>query len=282
MLNGYLIERYNNMGNIYTSAHIVEEAKKIGIHMDIIGANDTYLFNNNIFNQGRQLEHRDIVINRYHYGNIKDEINLLADKCYNNLDYYKPLMSKYNQLCTLNSQYFKKPKFLLGTAQMPYDELRSILDSEFVVKGLKSSKGHDVFLIKDNADYIEFQNKNPKDTEFLFEEFISESFGKDLRLLCLRGETIACMKRQSKGDFRANVALGAEIETYPITRELAEIGKEIYGQTHLDVVGVDLLFGKDGFYFCEINGRPGLQGIESVSNVNIAKEFVEIIAKDFK
>ena len=89
------------------------------------------------------------------------------------------------------------------------------------------------------------------------------------------------MQRKSKEDFRANVALGASVEPYEITPQIKEIARDIYEQTKLDFLGIDLLFGEDKPYFCEINVMPGLEGIESSSGINIAKLIIESIKGDF-
>ena len=121
----------------------------------------------------------------------------------------------------------------------------------------------------------------PSSKEWLFEEFISESYGRDLRFYSIRGEAVACMQRTSQGDFRANVALGASVEPYPVTSGIRTIAADIYEQTGLDFLGIDLLFGREKPYFCEINVMPGLEGIEKASGINVAGKIIETIQSDF-
>ena len=70
------------------------------------------------------------------------------------------------------------------------------------------------------------------------------------------------MQRRSHGDFRANVALGASVEPYPVTPGIRTIAADIYEQTGLDFLGIDLLFGREKPYFCEINVMPGLEALK--------------------
>ena len=77
------------------------------------------------------------------------------------------------------------------------------------------------------------------------------------------------------------MALGASVEAYEITPEIQQIAKDIYEQTGLDFLGIDLLFGEEKPYFCEINVMPGLEGIEKASGVNVAKKILETIKKDY-
>lgn len=83
------------------------------------------------------------------------------------------------------------------------------------------------------------------------------------------------------GDFRANVALGASVEPYPVTSGIRTIAADIYEQTGLDFLGIDLLFGREKPYFCEINVMPGLEGIEKASGINVAGKIIETIQSDF-
>ena len=280
-MNGYIIEKYNNMTNAYTCNRLVEEAKKLGIDLQIIGIHDTIILENEIYNSGRKLEKRDFVINRYKWGKEKDALNFLGEKSYNNLGKYNIYINKYEQVKRLHSEAFYVPKYVLGTAMIKYEEIANILGDSFVAKGLESSMGEQIALIKCEKGLINLCDTYGKEKEWLFEEFITTSYGRDMRFYSIRGEVVACMQRKSKGDFRANVALGASVEPYEITPEIRKIAKDIYEQTKLDFLGIDLLFGKNKPYFCEINVMPGLEGIEKASGVNVAKRILETIKSDY-
>ena len=49
----------------------------------------------------------------------------------------------------------------------------------------------------------------------------------------------------------------------------------------MDFRGIDLLFGREKPYFCEINVMPGLEGIEKASGINVAGKIIETIQSDF-
>lgn len=282
MLTGYIIEKYNNMGDAYTCRRLAEEANSIGISVRIVGVHDTILCENGVENRGKLLEERDFVINRYKWGHIKDAINGLGHRSYNRLECYKPYINKYVQLQNLSSDSFLKPKYVLGTARTEYELITSKLGTPFVAKGLESSMGREIRLIQSANDFSLLSTSFPLEKEFLFEEFISSSFGRDLRLFSFRGEAIACMKREASSDFRANVALGATVTKYLLDEKLQKIAWDIYKYTQLDVVGIDLLFGQECYYLCEINVMPGLEGIEQASSINIARLALSRIEEDFK
>ena len=140
--------------------------------------------------------------------------------------------------------------------------------------------GREIFLIQKEEDLKALQQYE-KEKEWLFEEFIETSYGRDVRVYSIRGEVVGCMQRRSEHDFRANVALGAGVTAYEPNDEIRQIAKDVYEQTGLDFTGIDLLFGKDRFYLCEINVMPGLEGIEQATGVNVAGRMMDMICGDF-
>lgn len=281
-INGYIIEKYNKMTNAYTCNRLVEEAGKLGIDLKIVGIHDIMVLEEEIWNHGNKLEKRDFVINRYKWGKEKDELNSLAVKSYNSLDAYNIYINKYEQVKRLRSTEFIVPKYLLGTAMFKFEEIATVLGKPFVAKGLESSMGEQISLIEKEEDLQKLCKDYGMEKEWLFEEFVTTSFGRDMRFYSIRGEVVACMQRKSQGDFRANVALGASVEAYEITPQIRQIAKDIYEQTGLDFLGIDLLFGKEKPYFCEINVMPGIEGIEKATGVNVAKKIIETIKRDFE
>ena len=281
-VKGYIIEKYNKMTNAYTCNRLVEEAAKLGMDLKIIGIHDTFVMKNKILNCGVELEKRDFVINRYKWGKEKDEINSLGVKSYNPLEPYNIYINKYEQVKRLRSKDFIVPKYLLGTAMLSFEEIADLLGKPFVAKGLESSMGEQIALVEKEEDLQKLCKEYGMEKEWLFEEFITTSYGRDMRFYSIRGEVIACMQRKSQGDFRANVALGASVEAFEITPGIRQIAKDIYEQTGLDFLGIDLLFGKDKPYFCEINVMPGIKGMETATGVNVAEKIVETIKNDFK
>lgn len=280
-ISGYIIEKYNKMTNAYTCNRLVEEAANLGIDLKIIGIHDTIISETGLMNNVVKLEKRDFVINRYKWGKVKDEINFLATRSYNPLDTYNIYINKYEQVKRLRSDKFLVPKYLLGTSLLKYEDIVQILGTPFVAKGLESSMGEQISLIENAEDLKNLSVTYGMEKEWLFEEFITTSFGRDMRFYSIRGNVVACMQRKSQGDFRANVALGAYVEPFEITPQIRQIAKDIYNQTGLDFLGIDLLFGEDKPYFCEINVMPGIEGIETASGVNVAKRIMETVYHDF-
>ena len=77
-MKGYLIEKYTDMGNAYTTMRLLAEAKKAGIDLSPVGVSDTALVEGILMHRGKRLQEVDFIINRYKYGVIKDCINGLV------------------------------------------------------------------------------------------------------------------------------------------------------------------------------------------------------------
>ncbi|MEE3398916.1 MAG: hypothetical protein VZR64_05570 [Eubacterium sp.] len=291
VLKGYLVEKYNNMSGAYTCNRLVEEAKVLGMDLRIIGIHDTYVVDGAVYNAGAPLEKRDFLINRYKWGKVPGELSELVTRTYNPYAAFAKYVNKFEQVKSIRSEEFRVPRYILGTALLPYETIIETIGLPFVAKGLENSMGAEISLIQTPDDYKKLSVEYDMSKEWLFEEYISTSYGRDLRFYSIRGNAVAAMVRKSQGDFRANVALGASVEPHAITPKLQKIAADIYAQTKLDFLGIDLLFGKspeeasdieDELYFCEINVMPGIEGIEEASGQNIAGHILRTIKEDFE
>ena len=113
----------------------------------------------------------------------------------------------------------------------------------------------------------------------LFQEFISSSFGKDLRLQVVAGKVIASMYRYSEnGDFRANLSIGGKMLPYEPTERQVELALRCCEVIGLDFAGVDLLFGeKEEPIVCEVNSNAHFKNIYDCTGVNAADAIMEHI-----
>ncbi|MBQ9518523.1 MAG: RimK family alpha-L-glutamate ligase [Firmicutes bacterium] len=274
-MNGYIIEKFSNMNNAYTSRRLCEEGEKKGLNMRIIGVYDVFCTDDTLFCGGMPLENADIVINRYKYGNIKDRLAKLGRISVNNIAHINKYVDKSRQL-DITSSAMSRPVSLLANACENIENITAKVGFPFIAKGLCGSQGNMVYLVENTAQYAKLCEKF-KGSELLFQQFISTSKGKDVRMLAIRGEVIGCMQRTAKSGFKANFALGADVAKYPIDADIKKIAADIYTQTKADILGIDLLFGKDGYVFCEINITPGIEGIETSTGVNAAGRIIELV-----
>jgi ribosomal protein S6--L-glutamate ligase len=118
---------------------------------------------------------------------------------------------------------------------------------------------------------------------FLVQEFIKEAKGADIRCFVIGDKVVASMERKANaGDFRSNIHRGGTaklVKISPEERQTAIKAAKIIG---LDVAGVDIVRSKRGPLVLEVNSSPGLQGIESATNKDIADMIISYIEKKAK
>lgn len=114
--------------------------------------------------------------------------------------------------------------------------------------------------------------------DFMVQEFIKESGGSDIRCFVIGDKVVASMQRTAaKGDFRSNLHRGGSAELVklkPSERKAAVAAARTMG---LKVCGVDLLRSSHGPLVLEVNSSPGLEGIETTTNKDIASKVIDYI-----
>jgi len=115
----------------------------------------------------------------------------------------------------------------------------------------------------------------------LIQEYIGESKGSDLRLFVVNDKVVAAMKRSAMpGEFRSNLHRGASAEAITPTPEEERIAIESCRVLGLKVAGVDLLQSDRGPLVLEVNSSPGLEGIETVTKVDVATHIIEFVEQE--
>lgn len=171
------------------------------------------------------------------------------------------------------------PVPVTSAARMPSglpDVLELVNGTPVVVKLLEGSQGSGVVLAETRkaAESLlaAFHQLN---ADMCVQEFIKESRGQDLRVLVVDGVAVAAMERTSgPGEFRANLHQGGTAHAVDLADDERATAIAAARCVGVDVAGVDLLRTENGPVVIEVNASPGLQGIESVSGVNVAAEIV--------
>ena len=148
-----------------------------------------------------------------------------------------------------------------------------------VVKIMAGSYGKGVYQVTSKSrfqDFIDFAHGINTDEAIIVQEYIDGRPGEDVRVLVVGGKILGAMRRSAKdGSFKANITRGGVGEAFPLTPEIEEIALNVTRSLDLDVCGVDLLFGKDGFLVCEANSAPGFEGFEKATGVDVAKAIID-------
>jgi ribosomal protein S6--L-glutamate ligase len=174
-----------------------------------------------------------------------------------------------------------------GFAHSPLDTddlIKMVGGTPLIVKLLEGTQGKGVVLAetKKAAESVinAFKSLN---ANILVQEFIKEANGKDLRLFVIDGKVVAAIQREAlPGEFRANIHLGGTASVIKPTSEEKKIAIRAAKAMDLKVAGVDIIRSSKGPLLLEVNSSPGLEGIESATNKDIAGEMFVAIEKNFK
>jgi ribosomal protein S6--L-glutamate ligase len=153
-----------------------------------------------------------------------------------------------------------------------------------VIKLLEGTQGIGVVLAETNqaAESVIEAFRGLKEN-ILVQEFIKEANGADIRCFVIGDKVVAAMKRQGKeGEFRSNLHRGGNASIARLTpaeRSTAVRAARIMG---LNVAGVDLLRSNHGPVVMEVNSSPGLEGIETATEKNVAGMIIDFIEKQAK
>lgn len=185
----------------------------------------------------------------------------------------------------LAAQGIPVPKSILPN-YVQYDEhlVSDQLELPLVIKLLESTHGLGVILsesYKNASSTIEAFNRLKEMA--LMQNFIKESNGADIRAIVVDGEIVASMIRQAKaGEFRSNLHRGASAKIIKLTEEEQLLSRRVCKILGLDIAGVDLLRSVKGPLLLEVNSSPGLEGIETVSGIDVAGKIISYIERKIR
>ncbi|WP_298830431.1 RimK family alpha-L-glutamate ligase [uncultured Planococcus sp.] len=161
-----------------------------------------------------------------------------------------------------------------------FEEIIDRLKLPMIIKEGHGSFGMKVYLIETEEQFYE-KVDSLRGIDFVFQEFIATSRGRDIRVNIVGGKIVAAMYRHSDTDFRANITNGgvaSPIELTAAQQELALAAAQAVGATF---AGVDLLFGENEEpLVCEVNAAAHIRNILNVTGVNVADAMIAYILED--
>lgn len=112
--------------------------------------------------------------------------------------------------------------------------------------------------------------------EIVLQELITESHGRDVRILVVGDRVVAAMRRTAQaGEFRSNLHRGAIGEAVTLPRSYRSCALRATRAVGLCVCGVDVLETARGPLVIELNSSPGLEGIEQATGIDIAAKIIK-------
>ncbi len=179
------------------------------------------------------------------------------------------------------AEKFPVPKTIMVKFPVNAEIVENKLGFPVIIKTLSGSQGsgvilsHDAQSFEDLGNLIQITNPN---AEIILQEFISSSRGRDLRVFVIGNRVVGCMERYATDDsFKANFSRGGGVRAFEVTPEIEKLALSVTAELGLEISGVDLLFGKDGYMICEVNSSPGFKGMEQATGKDVAQELIDYI-----
>ena len=177
---------------------------------------------------------------------------------------------------------FIAPKTFEGLNYHDRSFLKEVIDEigfPIVVKEAYGSFGEQVYLANNEASLNKIIDSiGYKD--FLLQEYIASSKGKDVRINVVGDKAIVSMLRENDNDFRSNISSGGHGSIYQPSKEFIDLALKATKALGLDFAGVDVMFGKDGPILCEVNSNPQFASTLKATGINLADYIADYIIKD--
>ncbi len=183
---------------------------------------------------------------------------------------------KLQALQILSAAGLPIPRTILGKFPVDVSIVERELGFPVVVKTLKGTRGDGVVLCADREQFHDLASLlggTRSGADFIFQQYIAASHGRDVRVLVIDGKAVAAMERRSAdGGFKSNISLGGRGAPFELPAQMAELAVRATRVLDLDVAGVDILFDTDGYRVCEVNSAPGFQGLEKACGLSVPDE----------
>ena len=276
----------------YETMRLIEEFKNHNIDIKIIDPNEIDIFVNkenrqSILVNGESLPLPKFVFPRtgsgttYYIKAVIRHFERMGVVVINNSDAIENVKDKLYSHQILAQSNLDIPKTMLLKHPIDVEFVEKHIGYPAIVKTISGSYGKGVFLVetkKQLKQLLTMAELTKKSYNIIIQEFIKDTWGKDLRVLVVNNKVVGCMMRQSTDDdFRANISRGGEGIPYEVNEQIEWLSSESAKALDLDIAGVDLLFDNGGYKICEINSNPGFEGMETYTKKNIAEEIVNYI-----
>lgn len=170
------------------------------------------------------------------------------------------------------------PKFTIRDSGY-FESVLQTLGLPMIIKEGHGSFGMKVYLIQSQDEFFE-KVEELRGVDFVFQQFIDTSRGRDIRVNIIGDEVVAAMYRHSETDFRANITNGGKAEKVVLTDLQKEVAIRAAKAVGAEFAGVDLLFGpNEEPIVCEVNAAAHIRNLYNVTGINVGVQFIEYILK---
>ena len=283
-MNIFILSRNKNL---YSTSRLVEAGNKLGHNVRVVDYMRCYMNITSrkptIFYGGESLGKVDAVIPRIGASNtfygtaVVKQFEMMDSYCVNTSYAIANSRDKLRSLQILAEAGINMP--ITGFASHTKDiegVIESVGSTPLIMKLLQGTQGQGIVLAETRKAAESVMSAfRQLDADIMVQEFIKESGGKDIRAFVVGDEVVASMKRIApEGEFRSNVHRGGTMEKVQLTPEEENMAVNASRILGLSIAGVDLMRSNRGPLILEVNSSPGLQGIETCSEVDVAEKII--------
>ena len=161
-------------------------------------------------------------------------------------------------------------------------QVQESLGYPMIIKENKGSFGEQVYLVNNYNEAVE-RIKGMGHCDFIMQEFVESSKGRDVRINVVGGKVVTAMERSNEDDFRANITNGGKMKQYKPDEAQCEMAVNVCKCLNLDFAGVDIMFGKNGEpVLCEVNSNAHFKNIYDCTKVNVAEYIIDYILEEIR
>ena len=282
VINGYFI----NDAIKHQTESLVDAFSKRGVKVDIIKGNEL-----DISVKGKQVV---CFLPKYDFIIYLDKEILRAQmlekagyKVFNSSEVIRICDDKMLTFVTLVGNGINMPKTIaspLNYTGATDTEFLSLVENSIgypvVLKSSYGSMGKGVFKA-DNKTQLEKIYADLKGVPHLYQEFIGNG-GKDIRVIVIGGKVVTAMQRVNENDFRSNVEQGGVGKKIVLDEKVVSMAERIAKTLKADYLGIDILFGDNEYYLCEVNSNAFFKGVTQTSGVSVADAYADYIVEKIK
>lgn len=280
--------------NLYSTRRLVEAAEARGHNVSVINHTKTYV----VMESGN--------LNIYYGDHVIQEVDAIIPRIGASVTYYGSAMIRQFEMrqvfTTVSSLALGRSRDKLRATQIlakhgvgipktafakqPNDVeslIKQVGGAPLIVKLLEGTQGLGVVLAetrKAAKSVIEaFYGLN---ANILVQEFIEEAGGADIRAIVVGGKVVAAYKRQGKeGEFRSNIHRGGSGTPIKLRKAEKDMAVKAARALGLHVAGVDMLQSARGPLILEVNSSPGLRGVETTTDIDVASEIIKYVEDNY-
>ena len=291
MFKGWLLCK-PKFQNSYETQRLLEEFKNQDIKVKLIDPNEIDIFVNKENKQSILVNRESLPLPKfvfprtgsgttYHIKAVIRHFERMGVPVINGSDAIDNVKDKLYSHQILAQSNLDIPKTMLLKHPIDVDFVQKHLGFPVIVKTISGSYGRGAFLAETKKQFkqlLTMAELTKPGYNIIIQEFIKDTWGKDLRVLVVNNKVVGCMMRQATDDdFRANITRGGEGIPYEVNEQIEWLSSESSKALDLDIAGVDLLFSGEGYKICEVNSNPGFEGMETYTKKNIACDIVQFI-----